>query len=96
MMKVYRECGIYLSNLHLNNHIYLHNCLFRGVFSGALRDSSAPSAAAAKCSLITDGLVRSSSSWALSLASVKQPTPEALYACAVSICPLLGEYIEFH
>lgn len=69
--------------------------MFRGVFSGALRDSSAPSAAAAKCSLVTSGLVRSSSSWALSLANVKQPNPEALYACAVSICPFLGNVLNF-
>ncbi|XP_063871498.1 uncharacterized protein LOC135106420 isoform X3 [Scylla paramamosain] len=53
----------------------------RGVFSGALRDSSAPTAAAAKCSLILAGLVRSSSSWALSLANVKQPSAETLHVC---------------
>ncbi|XP_050693737.1 uncharacterized protein LOC126984229 isoform X3 [Eriocheir sinensis] len=65
-----------------NGRLCPHHQRLRGVFSGALRDSSTPNAAAAKCSLITDGLVRSSSSWALSLANVKQPTPEALYACA--------------
>lgn len=59
--------------------------MFRGVFSGALRDSSASTAAAAKCSLIVSGLVRSSSSWTLSLANVKQPSTETLHACGVSI-----------
>ncbi|XP_045126052.1 uncharacterized protein LOC123513172 isoform X2 [Portunus trituberculatus] len=53
----------------------------RGVFSGALRDSSASTAAAAKCSLILSGLVRSSSSWALSLVNVKQPSTETLHVC---------------
>ena len=59
--------------------------MFRGVFSGALRDSSGSTAAAAKCSLILSGLVRSSSSWALSLANVKQPSTETLHVCGVSI-----------
>ncbi|KAK3894019.1 hypothetical protein Pcinc_002206 [Petrolisthes cinctipes] len=54
----------------------------RDLFSAAVRDTTTPAAAAAKCQLMTSRTVEFSRSWTASLAAVKEPTAEALLSCA--------------
>ncbi|XP_042237641.1 uncharacterized protein LOC121876526 isoform X2 [Homarus americanus] len=54
----------------------------RGVLSAAMRDSTSPNVAAAKCSLMTSEAVVSSPSWLSSLANVQHPSSESLLMCA--------------
>lgn len=56
---------------------------FRKLYEDALRDSTSPAAAAAKCQLMTSRAVVHKPSWITSLGHVRGPTEDALHTCMV-------------